>query len=180
MERTAEASSPSTISMAKFSLATKRMECHWPSFRPEPVGSGGGKISLQKKTTKNTSLQEENKNFQLRKTIVTLNKSLEIPSMSVGFKGLDISLFLEVGFSSLTTDGNLTHLLLPHISRKTNNQSTLFCIVLNHNLRCLKVICTIRERNYWAAQIRQGESLGRRNCRAGRNPEQIQRTFTCL
>lgn len=35
--RTAEASSPSMVSMPKFSLAKKRTSCHSPSFRPEPV-----------------------------------------------------------------------------------------------------------------------------------------------
>lgn len=35
-ERAAEVSSPSIVSMAKLSLATKRIACHWPSLRPEP------------------------------------------------------------------------------------------------------------------------------------------------
>lgn len=49
-ERTADASSPSIVSMAKLSLATKRIACHWPSLRPEPGGNRDKRVSFQFKS----------------------------------------------------------------------------------------------------------------------------------
>lgn len=44
-ERAAVLSSPSIVSMAKLSLATKRIACHWPSLRPEPGGETDEPVS---------------------------------------------------------------------------------------------------------------------------------------
>lgn len=69
---TADASSPSMVSMAKFSLARKRTSCHSPSFRLEPIKKDGKLlINLQNNTATFSQLTLSSKNLHLPYTLNT-------------------------------------------------------------------------------------------------------------